>query len=263
MNASFQALDCEMTTGRTGRGSIIINADDWGGWKSATDAALTCHLQGRITSVSAMVYMDDSERGAELANAHGVDAGLHLNFNQEFSDTRCPRELQERQGRTRRFLKSGRYAQLVYNPMRKRDFEYCYQAQLHEFERLYRKPPSHFDGHQHMHLCANMLMGGFISKGAKVRRNFSFWPGEKGALNRWYRGRVDRALSRRYIVTDYFFSLAQALQWNRIPRIAGLASAESVELMTHPEKPVECEWLLGKDFLQHIEALRKVSYQEF
>jgi predicted glycoside hydrolase/deacetylase ChbG (UPF0249 family) len=245
------------------RGLLIVNADDWGGWKTATDAALTCSQEGRITSVSAMVFMDDSERAAELARSHAVDAGLHLNFNQDFTSAACSPVLKDRQSRTRGFLRKGRYAQLIYNPLLKGDFEYCYRAQLDEFQRLYGAPPSHFDGHQHMHLCANMLAGGYIPAGAKIRRNFSFDSSDKSFLNRWYRRWVDGRLSRRYLMTDYFFSLAQGIQWDRMSRISKLAKTEAVELMTHPEKAPEFAWLMGEDFLKEMGSLRKLSYQQF
>jgi hypothetical protein len=42
-------------------------------------------IQGRITSVSGMVFMRDSERAAELANNSDLDVGLHLNFSEEFT----------------------------------------------------------------------------------------------------------------------------------------------------------------------------------
>jgi len=60
---------------------LIINADDLGRSVVETDAALRCYSAGRITSVSAMVFMSDSERAAELANGNGLDVGLHLNFS--------------------------------------------------------------------------------------------------------------------------------------------------------------------------------------
>ena len=86
---------------------LIINADDWGGWNTATDAALACFAKGRITSVSAMVFMEDSERAAELAKEQRIDAGLHLNFNQKFTAAHCPAEVLKHQDRTRRFLRRG------------------------------------------------------------------------------------------------------------------------------------------------------------
>ena len=41
--------------------------------------------RGRVTSVSAMVFMADSERAAELAKENELDVGLHLNFTERFT----------------------------------------------------------------------------------------------------------------------------------------------------------------------------------
>ena len=86
-----------------------------------------------------------------------------------------------------RFLTGNKYSQLLYNPFLRKEFAYSYEAQAEEFARLYSKPPSHIDGHHHMHLCANFLLSNMIPAGTKMRRNFSFWPGEKSLLNRAYR----------------------------------------------------------------------------
>jgi len=67
---------------------LIINADDWGRSMAETDAALRCYKAGRITSVSAMVLMEDSHRAAELAKEHQLDVGLHLNFTDKFTRAR-------------------------------------------------------------------------------------------------------------------------------------------------------------------------------
>ena len=64
---------------------LIINADDFGRSVAETDAALRCYIAGRITSVSAMVFMADSERAAELAKENELDVGLHLNFTERFT----------------------------------------------------------------------------------------------------------------------------------------------------------------------------------
>ena len=55
---------------------LIINADDWGRSVAETDAAFQCYTKGRVTSVSAMVFMADSERAAELAKENELDGGL-------------------------------------------------------------------------------------------------------------------------------------------------------------------------------------------
>src|SRR6185436_3037225 len=134
---------------------------------------LECFRAGRITSVSAMVFMRDSARAAELANEHGVDVGLHLNFNQSF-DGAVPGMIREAHERVSRFMNAGRYSMLLYHPGLSRDFRDVYEAQRDEFRRLYGKSPSHFDGHQHRHLCANVLWSNLLPAGAKVRRNFTF-----------------------------------------------------------------------------------------
>jgi chitin disaccharide deacetylase len=241
---------------------LIINADDWGGWKSATDAARACFDAGRITSVSAMVFMEDSERAATLAGVIGVDVGLHLNFNQEFTGRNCPVQLAEAHGRIRRFLRRSRYAQLLYNPWLREQFRLVYQAQVEEFCRLYNRAPSHFDGHQHMHLCVNALLGGIIPRGEKVRRSFSFWPGEKSFLNRAYRRWVDRRLECRYVVTRHFFALSQCAGNARMTRVSELAKISPVELMAHPEKPGEQSCLMSHDFGAMMGALKTGTYPE-
>ena len=80
-------------------------------------------------------------------------------------------------------------------------------------------------------------MSNLIPAGVRVRRNFSFWPGEKSWLNRKYRILVDRWLARKYQLTDYFFDLTQCIQDNKLDRVVALARLSNVELMTHPICP--------------------------
>jgi chitin disaccharide deacetylase len=148
---------------------LIINADDWGRSVAETDAALRCYRDRRITSVSAMVFMQDSKRAARLAKDYELDdVGLHLNFSEELTDWSCSEELREHHGRIIRFLKRNKYAQLLYNPFLRKAFAYCYDAQVEEFVRLFEKSPSHIDGHHHMHLCANVLLSNMIPAGTKL-----------------------------------------------------------------------------------------------
>src|SRR5437868_3216445 len=177
---------------------LIINADDWGRSMAETDAALRCYKAGRITSVSAMMFMEDSERAAELAKEQNPEVGLHLNFDERFTGNRVPTTLGNYHDKIARFLTRNKYSQLLYNPFLRKAFSYSYQAQAEEFARLFGKQPSHIDGHHHMHLCANLILSNTIPAGAKLRRNFSFWPGEKSLLTRAYRGLVDRWLARRH-----------------------------------------------------------------
>ena len=239
---------------------LIINADDFGRSAPETDAALRCHEQGRITSVSAMMFMEDSERAAELAKEKDLDVGLHLNFAEPFTGKNYPSELHRYHAKTIRYLMGNKYAQLVYNPLLRREFAYSYEAQENEFLRLYGRRPSHIDGHHHMHLCANVLLSKVIPAGVKMRRNFSFWPGEKSLLNRTYRALVDHWLARRYRLPDYFFDLTQCIQKGKLDRVAALANASTVELMTHPVVREEREYLLSDGFRLILERLEVGGY---
>src|SRR5206468_7588892 len=188
-------------------GGLIINADDWGRDRKNTEKAFECVLRGTVSSVSAMVFMEDSERAAALALERGIDAGLHLNFTTSFSAEGCPAGLVARQEELRRYLLRHRLAQVIFHPGLIRSFEYVVAAQLDEFRRLYGVDPDRLDGHHHMHLCANVLLGGLLPPGTLVRRNFSFQHGEKSLWNRLYRRLVDGILARRHRMVDFFFSL--------------------------------------------------------
>jgi chitin disaccharide deacetylase len=240
---------------------LIVNADDWGRSELETQAAFECYRGRRITSVTAMVFMENSERAAELANRAGIDVGLHLNLNQEFSGRKPSAEVIESHDRVRRFLGRGKYALLVYNPLLKADFRRVYVAQAEEFERLYGKSPSHIDGHQHMHLCANMLFDRIIPEGTKLRRNFSFWPGEKSYLNRLYRQRVDAQLACRYRLTQYFFGLSECLRNGRLECVARLAKGSTVELMTHPVIAEEHSFLTSEAYAKFRTDVQVGSYE--
>jgi predicted glycoside hydrolase/deacetylase ChbG (UPF0249 family) len=239
---------------------LIINADDWGRSIEETDAAFGCYKAGRITSVSAMVFMKDSQRAADLANEHNLEVGLHLNLTEKFTAKTAPPMLKRSQERIARFLRSAKLSQLLYNPFLRKEIAYSYQAQAAEFQQLFGKRPSHIDGHHHMHLCGNMLWSSAIPAGTRMRRNFSFWPGEKGWMNRTYRAVVDHWLSRKYKLADYFFDLSQSIREKKLERVMVLAKSNTVELMTHPIVRMELEYLMSNQFQAILQRLEIGSY---
>jgi chitin disaccharide deacetylase len=239
---------------------LIVNADDWGRSEAETNAALDCCERGTVTSASAMVFMKDCDRAATIARRAGVDVGLHLNLTEEFTSAETPACLREAHGRISRFLRRNKYALLLYHPGLRREFRYVYGAQADEFRRLYGVDPSHVDGHLHMHHCTNMLIGRVIPKGQRVRRNFSFWPGEKSVVNRTYRGLADQWLGRRYRLTDYFFSLESCLKTGTLSHVMNLAKTAIVELMTHPIHPIEHDFLIGEAFEDLMQGVLKGSH---
>jgi predicted glycoside hydrolase/deacetylase ChbG (UPF0249 family) len=199
-----------------------------------------------------MVFMSDSKRAAEIAKIAGLDAGLHLNLTQHFTYASHCSLLSQYHARIRAFLTNNRYSVVIYHPFLRREFQYVIQAQLDEFQQLYGKPPTHVDGHQHKHLCSNVIFSDSIPSGQRLRRNFTFCAGEKHIVNRSYRCLVDKWLARRYVLTDFFFSLTEALRANTIARVANLAKRATVELMTHPELPVERNFLMSDTFSQML-----------
>jgi hypothetical protein len=99
-----------------------------------------------------------------------------------------------------------------------------------------------------------------IPAGQRVRRSFSFWPGEKSVINRAYRSLVDRQLARRYRLTDFFFSLLQCLKTERLGRVTELARIANVELMTHPAVVDEYAFLMSDEWDNALKNLRTVPY---
>jgi len=239
---------------------LIINADDYGSSAEITDKILVCQRHGRITSVSAMVFMADSERAAKLALENNIDVGLHLNFTLKFNGHVESKSLGDYQQSIASFLKRNKYCQLLYHPSLRKQFEYVYSAQHEEFVRLYRRPPSHIDGHEHMHLCMNLLVDGLIPKGSRIRRNLTFFPREKNTINRLYRWTIDWFLKRRYICTDFFFDISPISNGQRLRQILGLAKVANVELMVHPGRPNEFMYLLGTEYLGVTSGVIKAAH---
>ena len=228
-------------------GRLIINADDWGRDRENTDRTFDCFARGAISSASAMVFMEDSERAAEIATSHGVDCGLHLNLTSAFTARNTPRKLADTQSRISRFLRSHRYAQIIYHPGLRNGFEYVVKAQLDEFLRIFGVAPERIDGHHHMHLCSNVIADKLLPAGTIVRRNFTFASGEKGIVNRVYRGIVDRAVQRRHRTTDGLYSLPPLSPAGRVKAIFSKAQQQIIEVETHPVNADEYRFLTGGD----------------
>jgi chitin disaccharide deacetylase len=239
---------------------LIVNADDWGINRVATDRILDCYKNCRLTTVSAMVFLDDSERSAELALKNQLEVGLHLNFTLPLKISKNLGGLQKQQERILKYLLNNKYYQLLYNPFLKNDFKYVFNAQWEEFTRLYKKQPAHVNGHHHMHLCSNMLADRLIPRNYKIRKSFSFFEHEKNPFNRFYRNCVDWCINQRYICTKYFFSIAPICDLARLRRIVNLSKEYDVELMVHPEKEEEYEYLKSTEYQQIIQEAKFGTY---
>ena len=239
---------------------LIINADDWGKSKTTTNNCLHCIKNLRVTSTSAMVFMQDSARASELALEYNIDVGLHVNFTLPFNGECSNKRIKEYQKCISAFLLKNKYQGLIYNPLLKNKFVYIFKSQLDEFLRLYNKPPAHINGHQHMHLCTNMLFDKIIPFGYKVRRSFSFFYNEKNIFNRYYRYLVYKWLQKFYLCTDYFFAVCSNSEIEKFIQILKIAKTSNVELMVHPENEADLRFLLSDDYHKLIKEIPKGGF---
>ena len=235
--------------------ALIVNADDWGYDPETTDRTLDCLQLGAVSSVSAMVFMADSERAAGIAREKGVDAGLHLNLSARFTGPNVSAALVHHQNKVAAYLTRHRFARLFYHPALSKSFAYTVQSQCEEYTRLYGVEPRRVDGHHHLHLSANVLAGHLLRMGIQVRRNFSFQPREKSIWNRYYRGIVDQFLARRHSLTDYLFALPPWEPQGRLERIGWLARKASVEVETHPVRREEYQFLTGGEVFRRLPGI--------
>ena len=231
-------------------GCLIVNADDWGRCYETTERTLECWLDRTVSSVSAMVFMSDSERAADVALERGIDTGLHLNLTAPLSATATPARLREQQQRLAYYLGVNRSRRVWFQPGLQNSFHYVVSSQIDEYQRLYGTIPGRIDGHHHMHLCANVVFGGLLPAGTIVRRNFTFRRGEKSWWNRLYRRFQDKVLARQHPIVDYLYSLAPLNIPGRLEYIVALAKESVVELETHPVMVEEYQFLREGGMLQ-------------
>jgi predicted glycoside hydrolase/deacetylase ChbG (UPF0249 family) len=240
---------------------LIITADDYGKSKHATNSIIQCFDSGRVTSASAMVFMEDSERAASLALETELEIGLHLNFTMPYNSNKISSKIRDHQNRVVSYLNRFKLSQLIYNPILKQSFEYLYLSQEDEINRLYGKTPVFYNGHHHMHLCANVLLGGVLPEGGRVRRTFTFYRGEKNLFNRVYRDILDNLVSRKFISSDSFFSIVP-IESERLRRIFASAEEDIVEIEVHPENREEMDFLLSDRYLNLIESVHKGGFSD-
>jgi len=240
---------------------LIINADDLGIDTATTDRILNCFRDGRITSSTTMMHMEDSERSAELARASNLPIGLHLNFTKPLSTHYIKSTLKTRHDTLVRYFTRVRFARIIYNPLIQRQVEYCFKAQYAEFERLYGKSPTHIDGHHHIHLCANLMFSTIIPRGMKIRRNVPFSKKERNFVNWAWRSLIDSIIQHKFVTTDFFLGLYSNVCEIDILAKVSLARNYNVEFMVHPGMPEEYNFIMSDRYAHIIQNVPKGSYE--
>ncbi len=245
-------------------GLLIINADDFGGNRLATDRIAECFASGGITSTSAMVYMSDSERAAEIGRSRGLAVGLHLNVTQELEDPAAPLPVRERQARLARYFAGRRLRRFTFNPVMSACARRCVEDQLERFRQLFGGDPSHIDGHNHAHLSPTVLMA--LPKGMPVRTGQSGGgDGGRDGLTALLRRSRHALIARRQTTTDYFYGidrLGPTPTDESIEDLLRLADRGSAEIMVHPDRDRDFAILTSAGWQRALQGRRLGSFRD-
>jgi chitin disaccharide deacetylase len=121
---------------------LILNADDFAFNAAVSRGIVTLAQQGRLTATSAMTlsprWAADAPALAEL-RGH-IDVGLHLDWTSAFAV-----KAGHGRGLKRAMLSA------VMGGFNKTAAQVVIERQLDAFEQVWQAPPSHIDGHQHVH----------------------------------------------------------------------------------------------------------------
>ena len=244
---------------------LIVNADDWGYDEPTTSAIVDCHLAGGVTSTTAMAFMRGSRAAvAQKSRLPGLGVGLHLNFTEEYSDSRIPIKIRDRQRSLIEYFEKLRARRWLYDPRIRDTVNRVIADQYQYFVDLYGRQPTHIDGHHHSHFTTNVLLSPAMPAKTKIRNALSdaHRPNPITDVLRYVRARI---ISRRFRTTDYFFDINTV--W---PKLSGdppstklyLARRASVEVMVHPAFPEEYEPLQSPAWVRAIRQFHTGTFED-
>jgi chitin disaccharide deacetylase len=121
---------------------LILNADDFAFNAAVSRGIVTLAQKGRLTATSAMTlssrWAKDAPALAELRDQ--IDVGLHLDWTSPFAVNAG-----HGRGLTRAMISA------VLGGFNKTTARVVIEKQIDAFEKVWQAPPSHIDGHQHVH----------------------------------------------------------------------------------------------------------------
>jgi predicted glycoside hydrolase/deacetylase ChbG (UPF0249 family) len=246
---------------------LIVNADDLGAAVSATDAILTCHHERTITSATAMVYMEDSNRAAELAIGQHLPVGLHINLTSPYTERVVPQAVRERQARLIGAIGRSRAHKWVYDVRLRTEVDRCLRDQLDRFVELYGRQPTHFDSHHHIHVCPNVFLSGALRSGERIR-NTLIWSARQSHLILEARRARQRLLEQRLrspaaiVCLDVLLRQHGPLPDPVVESVLSALPAASAEVMAHPQDPAEFAFLMSEPWRRMLASRRPGSFTD-
>ncbi|MGO9908362.1 MAG: ChbG/HpnK family deacetylase [Solirubrobacteraceae bacterium] len=216
---------------------LIVNADDLGIEPRVSNAILECFQSGSISSTTALVWMRDSDRAAEIARHAHIPTGLHLNLIEPYTAPDVPPRVAQTQRRVVERLGKGGLGPQLYHRAWSEDFGQCIRDQLSRFTELYGVPPTHVDGHRHMHLAMNALLSRALQPVRRCRRPVNRPARESASYKRLARSALSVLVRLRFITTDACFSvrsLHPELGGSGLDETLARADRSSIELFVHP-----------------------------
>lgn len=249
-------------------GLLIVNADDFGGNPLATARIVECFAANRITSTTAMVYMQDSANAAQIARDAGdvrLAVGLHLNLTQAFDDPSTPAAIRERQAQAVRYFAGRRAARFTFNPALMRLVERCVNDQLDGFRTLYGREPTHIDGHNHVHMSPTVLLA--LPRATPVRTGESglAGAGSGGSAAEHVRRARHRFIAHRHLTTARFYAinrLGDRPTASDMHALLAAAGRHSVEIMTHPDRDGDYRLLMSDQWREALAEHRLGSFAD-
>jgi chitin disaccharide deacetylase len=235
---------------------LIVNADDFGATRSTTDAISETFDAFAITSTSAMVWMSDSARAADIATERGLPLGLHLNLTLPFSSRDVPQSVLERQLRlTEVFTRDGWWKEAG----RRFDHKLLQAAIDDQLERFCEQfgQPTHIDGHHHVHLYAAVL--DLLPQTWPIRPLLRDPAQAEARYNK-----RERHLHKRFRAPDLTLALTrlQTATGDAALEVLDCARRLCVEVMVHPRQPVEMELLMSPAWRARLDSLTLGSYAD-
>jgi predicted glycoside hydrolase/deacetylase ChbG (UPF0249 family) len=204
---------------------LIVNADDFGYFKSVSDGILRAHHEGIVTATTLLVAAPDSERASRLARSvPDLDVGVHLNvtFDRPLSDPVRVRSLVDEDGK---FL---RPRTLLSREIDRDEALLEFRAQHLRARQLIAREPTHVDTHHwvHDHPALEWAIGELALKTGAVARIHSD-------------EQRDRLRSRGVRTVDHFMREFQHAGNISVVRLLALLHELSrltgiTELMCHP-----------------------------